>query len=147
MELHKYVEYHLYLTTCTLRSARLTLVAPWDSCDLQPKHLEAVNLFVELVGNKLVCLCMYVPVLPNFLDRRDETLFAKSRRFCSLGISYCATFVQHPEVQNLLHSKHRHFDAIIVEALSNECLMGFAHKFKAAIIQVCPFGGTHWMGD
>jgi len=90
---------------------------------------------------------MYVPVLPNFLDRRDETLLAKPRRFCSLGISYCGTFVQHPEVQKLLHSKHRHFDAIIVEAFSNECFMGFAHKFKAAIIQVCPFGGIHWMGD
>jgi hypothetical protein len=25
--------------------------------------------------------------------------------------------------------------------------MEFAHRFKAAIIQVCPFGGTHWMGD
>jgi len=28
MELHKHVEYHLYLTTCTLRSECLTLVAP-----------------------------------------------------------------------------------------------------------------------
>jgi hypothetical protein len=90
---------------------------------------------------------MYVPVLPNFFDRGDETLFAISIRLCRIGISNCATLVQHPEVQNLLHSKHRHFDAIIVEALSNECFMGFAHKLKATIIQVCTFGSIHWMGD
>jgi len=93
-----------------------------------------------------VCLCIYVPVPSNVFDRRDETLFAKSRRFWNSEISYCATFLQHPEVQNLLHSIHRHFDAIIVQAFSNECFMGFAHRFKAAIIQVCPFGCTHWMG-
>jgi glucuronosyltransferase len=94
-----------------------------------------------------VPLYIYFPVPFNFFDTRDDTIIGKTRVLWNSGISHCVTVLQHPEVQKLIHSKHHHFDAIIVEAFSNECFMGFAHKFNAAIIQICPFGGTHWMGE
>jgi glucuronosyltransferase len=94
-----------------------------------------------------MCLCVYVPVPTNFFDTRDITIFGKTMLVWNIGLPFCVTILQHPEVQKLLHSKYHHFDAVIVEAFSNECFLGFAHRFKAAIIQVCPYGGTHWMGD
>lgn len=36
---------------------------------------------------------------------------------------------------------------IVMEAFFNDCFLGFAHKFKAPVVQVCSFGGTGWMGD
>jgi glucuronosyltransferase len=117
-----------------------------DDCSWQPKHVEAKKPIEELAGNKLVCLCIYVPVLSNFFDTRDGTIIEESRLIWDSGVSYCFTILQHPEVQKLVHSEHHHFDAIILEAFSNDCFVGFAHKFKAALIQICPFGGANWMG-
>lgn len=78
---------------------------------------------------------------------KDMGAIEHSRLLWTTGPAYCVTVLQHPQVQTLIHSKDHHFDAIIVEAFMNECFLGFAHKFKAVIIQICPFGGTHWMGD
>jgi hypothetical protein len=43
-------------------------------------------------------------------------------------------------VQKLIHSDE-HFDIIIMQGFSIDCFLGFAHKFKAPVVQVCPFGG------
>jgi glucuronosyltransferase len=92
-------------------------------------------------------LCDYVSVPPNFFDMKDVGNIGQSRILWTTGPAFCLQVLQHPQVQTLIHSKDHHFDAIIVEAFVNECVLGFAHKFKAAIIQICPFGGAHWMGD
>jgi hypothetical protein len=78
---------------------------------------------------------------------KGMNLYDHSRLLWQTGAATCTKILQQPEVQSLIHSRHHHFDAIIVEAFMNECFLGFAHKFKAAIIQICPFGGTHWMRD
>ncbi|XP_021934412.1 UDP-glucuronosyltransferase 2B20-like [Zootermopsis nevadensis] len=85
--------------------------------------------------------------IPNVFDMKDMSTVGHSRLLWTTGPAYCVTFLQHPRVQALIHSKDHHFDAIMVEAFMNECFLGFAHKFKAPIIQICPFGGTPWMGD
>jgi glucuronosyltransferase len=40
---------------------------------------------------------------------------------------------------------------VIVEAFANDSFLGFAHKFKAPIIQVCTYGGSNytavWVGS
>jgi glucuronosyltransferase len=36
---------------------------------------------------------------------------------------------------------------VIIEAFANECFLGFAHKFKAPVIQICPYGGGNFMAD
>jgi hypothetical protein len=95
----------------------------------------------------LQTVCYYVSVTPNFFDTRSMGTVGHSRLLWSSGPAHCIKILQHPQVQTLIYSKEHHFDAIIVEAFVNECLLGFAHKFQAAIIQICPFGGTHWMGD
>jgi glucuronosyltransferase len=65
----------------------------------------------------------------------------------AFGEAFCHSFLQEEEVQDLLHSNDQKFDLIVVEAFTNDCLLGFAHKFKAPIVQVVSFGGASWMGD
>jgi glucuronosyltransferase len=55
--------------------------------------------------------------------------------------------LQQNSIQKLIHSTDLHFDVVIVEAFVNEFFLGFAHKFKAPIIQICPYGGGNFMAD
>jgi glucuronosyltransferase len=64
-----------------------------------------------------------------------------------LGSLLCEKYLQEPGIQDLIHSKHEHFDLVIIEAFFNDCFLGFAHKFNAPVVQVCSFGGNVWMGD
>jgi len=65
----------------------------------------------------------------------------------ALGNHLCDKFLEQPAVQELIHSNDQQFDLVIIEAFNNDCLVGFAHKFKAPLVQVVTFGGTSWMGD
>ena len=64
-----------------------------------------------------------------------------------MGESLCHYILQLDSIQKLIHSTDLHFDVVIVEAFFNECFLGFAHKFKAPIIQVCPYSGGNVMAD
>jgi glucuronosyltransferase len=64
-----------------------------------------------------------------------------------VGETLCDHILQDENIKKLIHSKDLHFDVVFVEAFSNECLLGFAHKFNASIIQTCPYGGANFMGD
>ncbi|XP_069697453.1 UDP-glycosyltransferase UGT5-like [Periplaneta americana] len=64
-----------------------------------------------------------------------------------LAESICDTVLQEKDVQQLIHSSNLHFDLVVIEAFYNECFLGFAHKFNAPVVQVCPYGGSNFMAD
>jgi glucuronosyltransferase len=64
-----------------------------------------------------------------------------------LGEALCHKVLQEESIQKLIHSTDLHFDVVIVEAFVSECFLGFAHKFQAPIIQVCPYGGGNFMAN
>jgi glucuronosyltransferase len=64
-----------------------------------------------------------------------------------VGESLCHSVLQQDSVQKLIHSADLHFDVVMVETFVNECFLGFAHKFKATIVQVCAYGGGNFMAD
>jgi len=64
-----------------------------------------------------------------------------------MGESLCHYVLQQDSIQKLIHSTDLHFDALIVEAFISECFLGFAHKFQALIIQICPDNGVNFMAD
>ncbi|PNF23046.1 UDP-glucuronosyltransferase 2B30 [Cryptotermes secundus] len=64
-----------------------------------------------------------------------------------MGEALCDHILQEEKIQKLIHSKDLNFDLVFVEAFSNECFLGFAHKFNAPIIQTCTYGGANFMGD
>ena len=68
-------------------------------------------------------------------------------RMCVLGEALCHYVLQEENVQKLIHSTDLHFDLVVVEAFSNECFLGFAHKFKAPLIQLCTYGGGNFMAE
>nr|CAD7591387.1 unnamed protein product [Timema genevievae] len=55
--------------------------------------------------------------------------------------------LESPQLQELIHSKNQHFDIIVIESFMTEAMLGFAHKFNASIIQICPFTGDEFVGD
>ncbi|XP_069697674.1 UDP-glycosyltransferase UGT5-like isoform X2 [Periplaneta americana] len=65
----------------------------------------------------------------------------------NVSLLVCDHQLQEEVVQKLIHSTDIHFDAVIVEAFFNECYLGFVHKFKAPLIQICTYGGSSYMGD
>jgi glucuronosyltransferase len=65
----------------------------------------------------------------------------------TFGEIICDEYLQDAGVQELIHSTDEQFDLIIMEAFFNDCFLGFAHKFRAPVVQVCSFGGTDWMDN
>ena len=59
----------------------------------------------------------------------------------------CEMMLSEEGIKKLIEDKDVQFDLVIMEAFFNECFLGFVHKFKAPLIQVCTFAGTHYMGD
>ncbi|PSN40298.1 hypothetical protein C0J52_18611 [Blattella germanica] len=68
-------------------------------------------------------------------------------KFFETGVQECETILQLREIQEIIHSTDRTYDAIILQALRSECMLGFGHKYKAPTIQICSFGGIVWMRD
>ncbi|KDR22771.1 UDP-glucuronosyltransferase 2C1, partial [Zootermopsis nevadensis] len=83
----------------------------------------------------------------NSFDLPKLSYFSVVMMLWGLGEILCDKVLQEKEVQDLINSNDQQFDLIIVEAFVNDCFLGFAHKFKAPIVQVVSFGGASWMGD
>jgi glucuronosyltransferase len=69
----------------------------------------------------------------------------------NLNLVLCDLQLQEEEVQKLIHATDLYFDLVIAEAFTNECFLGFVHKFKAPLIHLCTFAGFdymgHWVGN
>ncbi|PSN51253.1 hypothetical protein C0J52_11770 [Blattella germanica] len=83
----------------------------------------------------------------NLFDMSNLRTFDMLMMMLMMGGPLCEAVLQEDNVQKLIHSKNHHFDLVIIEAFTNDCMLGFAHKFNAPVIQVCPFGGSNFMGD
>jgi glucuronosyltransferase len=84
---------------------------------------------------------------PDPFAMQDLTSFQLMLITWSFGKVICDVYLQDAGVQELIHSKDKQFDLIIMEAFFNDCFLGFAHKFKVPVVQVCTFGGTGWMDN
>ncbi|PSN53928.1 hypothetical protein C0J52_02402 [Blattella germanica] len=83
----------------------------------------------------------------DFFGNRKRTNIESILGFIWSCIHQSVQVLENPEVQKLIHSKDRKYDAILALALLYESLLGFSHKFKAPIIQLCAYAGGTWMGD
>ncbi|KAJ9601563.1 hypothetical protein L9F63_000306, partial [Diploptera punctata] len=62
------------------------------------------------------------------------------------GAALCNLYLAEESVQHFMNSNEQ-FDVIILEAFFTDCFLGFAHKFKAPVIQISAFGGTENLGN
>jgi glucuronosyltransferase len=90
---------------------------------------------------------LFVSGVSNSFEWPKLNYFAVVMMLWGLGEAICDQVLQQDTVQDLIHSNNQEFDLIITEAFVNDCFLGFAHKFKAPIVQVVSFDGTSWMGD
>jgi glucuronosyltransferase len=63
-----------------------------------------------------------------------------------IGSLICDRVLAEQPVQELIHSDE-HFDLVIMAAFYVDCFLGFAHKFKAPVVQLSPFGGPQYLAD
>ncbi|KAK7869407.1 hypothetical protein R5R35_000703 [Gryllus longicercus] len=64
----------------------------------------------------------------------------------SMGVGMCRGNLADPKLKTLIHSKEK-FDLVLLEAFFSDCLIGFAHRFNAPVVQLSAFVGAVWMGD
>ena len=83
----------------------------------------------------------------NLFDMSNMGIFETIAMMMMVGKPVCEAVLKEESVQKLIHSKDLHFDLVVIGAFANECMLGFAHKFDAPVIQVCPYGGSQFMAD
>ena len=64
----------------------------------------------------------------------------------SFGDKICNAALAEEPMQNLMKSKEK-YDIIIVENFFSECFLGYAHIFKAPVVQISTFAGTEDQAD
>ena len=95
-----------------------------------------------------VLLILFVSTVPaNLFDLQSFSSIQFFAMMWDMSEYVCHNVLQQESVQKIIHSTDLHFDVVIVEAFFNECFLGFAHKFEAPIIQVCPYAGGNYMAD
>ncbi|XP_066994908.2 UDP-glycosyltransferase UGT5 [Anabrus simplex] len=154
----------LFVILSSSHAARILAVIPMP---VKSHSIVFLSLMEELAARQhQVTVISYFPQekpRPNYTDipldkeklkqfgRRDMFAMNDMSSFMKLSMlwiigNFCGIILEEPQVQQLIHSKDQQFDLVITEAFFNEALFGFAHVFKAPLIVLCPFGGTHWMG-
>jgi glucuronosyltransferase len=83
----------------------------------------------------------------NLFEMESMSQLTMTFMLWSMGDAVCDHVLQEDKIQKLIQSTDLHFDVVIIEAFFNECFMGFAHKFKAPLIQICTYGGSNYMAD
>ena len=63
------------------------------------------------------------------------------------GKSFCEITLKNRQIQELIHSTHRQYDLIVLEAYFGDCFVPFSKKFNAPIIRIATFSGAPWMYD
>ncbi|CAG2059352.1 unnamed protein product [Timema podura] len=64
-----------------------------------------------------------------------------------IGLRVTQLALESNEVQKLINDEHQHFDLVFILSALNEAFYGFAHKFNASIISICPNVGFPWSLD
>nr|CAD7570301.1 unnamed protein product [Timema californicum] len=84
---------------------------------------------------------------PNMFQIGEANPLLMMPFFLTLCQKVTKAALDSPQLQELIHSKNHHFDIIVIESFMSEAMLGFAHKFNASIIQICPFVGEEFVGD
>lgn len=69
----------------------------------------------------------------------DMSLRTTKQMLTIIGISTTEYALQHPEVQQLIHSDDRQYDLILTEQFYQEAFLMLAHKYRAPIVTVCKY--------
>lgn len=66
--------------------------------------------------------------------------------FWDINLDVCETTIQHPVLQQLLLSNAT-YDMVVTELFGVDCMLGFAHHFQAASVQMISSGIVPWGND
>lgn len=85
--------------------------------------------------------------MPNLFETESQSYIESTIMLWAFGNMLCENLLQNSAIQRLIHFTDQQFDLIIMETFFLDCFLGFAHKFKVPVVQICSFGGTEFMGD
>ncbi|KAJ9601569.1 hypothetical protein L9F63_000312, partial [Diploptera punctata] len=138
-ESHRIVKSAL-MTELASRGHNVTIVSPYEENNALPNYEEIIIKEVlqlsEVFGKNVF------KTGKDSGTSKDVALFIWKQ-----GIAICELILRHPQIQQLIHSRDRHFDLIILEAYFGDCFIPFSKKFNAPVIKVSLFSGTPWMYD
>ncbi|KAJ4441095.1 hypothetical protein ANN_10945, partial [Periplaneta americana] len=126
------------------RGHQVTVVSPFPLAKPIPNYTEMVmkKMDIEDMGNATGSAERFDP-----FDMKDMNYIAKVAMLWGFGQAFCDMFLQDPAVQKLMQSDDLQFDLIMTENFYLDCFLGFAHKYKVPVVQVCSFGGSEVIGD
>ncbi|KAJ9601565.1 hypothetical protein L9F63_000308, partial [Diploptera punctata] len=79
-------------------------------------------------------------------EMKASSYFFKIMMLQFFGSKMCNVMLQEEPIQNLMKSKE-HFDLIFLESFFTDCFLGFAHVFKAPVVQISTYAGNEELGD
>ncbi|XP_031639549.1 UDP-glucuronosyltransferase 2B1-like [Contarinia nasturtii] len=76
----------------------------------------------------------------DFVDMASASIFSCVHLLRDMPRIFNPYTLQNANIQKFIHSTGLHFDLVINEEFYGDSMLMFAHKFKAPIITICPFG-------
>ncbi|XP_049943046.1 UDP-glycosyltransferase UGT5-like [Schistocerca serialis cubense] len=80
----------------------------------------------------------------DFFEMGTSNKFVEMIEATTYGQAFCDLFLKDENVQRLYRSGKK-FDVVVLEVVMSECLVGYAHMFRAPVVAICTFMGLDWM--
>ncbi|XP_049941703.1 UDP-glucosyltransferase 2-like [Schistocerca serialis cubense] len=117
------------------RGHHLTVLAPFEE---QHENWELLKMADPQMDHRRI----------NFLVFEKIPTILQLMFLFYMSVGQCRKIMEDAAVQTLLQSQDRKFDLIIFETFVQDCLLGFAHKFKVPVVAASPIaGGSSWIND
>lgn len=112
------------------RGHNLTVVTPFPQ---QGDPWEVVKPSVPLVSSRKF----------DFVEFGSLSTFTQSLILFDLGTDMCRRLMDDPGVGELIDSRERQFDLLVMETFFHECFLAFSHKYRVPTVLACAFGGGY----
>lgn len=81
----------------------------------------------------------------SFIEQSGGSIFTAINDMKNFPRLWNPYALENANVQKFIHSTGHRFDVIINEEFFADSFLMFAHKFKAPIVSICPFGVTEYI--
>ncbi|XP_046980835.1 UDP-glucosyltransferase 2-like [Schistocerca americana] len=151
-----------------VRGANILAVLPWEGRSHWIMHRELLVELARRGHNLTVMTPFHEPGDPwevirthapfveggkfDFVEYGSLSPFTQQTVVSGIGTEVCRRLMDNPGVRDLIDSRQRTYDLLIMEGFFHDCFLAFSHKYRAPTVLTCTFGGgsswdNHPMGN
>ncbi|XP_047098332.1 UDP-glucosyltransferase 2-like [Schistocerca piceifrons] len=151
-----------------VRGANILAVLPWEGRSHWIMHRELLVELARRGHNLTVMTPFHQPGDPwevirthapfveggkfDFVEYGSLSPFTQQTVVSGIGTEVCRRLMDNPGVRDLIDSRQRTYDLLIMEGFFHDCFLAFSHKYRAPTVLTCTFGGgsswdNHPMGN